>query len=240
MRMCHCMLRFELKALPVPVQRHTRRALTRPLPFFTSHRTPRINANLSTTSTAFTALSEPKMKLSYVCSAALMLTYLTFAVPVADFSGVYRIPSAADYNHPALNTTLLIEMLSHGVDPVSLPSLPLHISAHMRPFIKRDLGNAAADNATGALPSPERMCETSTGSPWALDINNLGGRLRQIANKDCCQLGKSCYNVGLLYTAGVSLCGEKGLCIKCGKLGIRVQEIAKHCRNGSKAGGIMR
>jgi hypothetical protein len=138
----------------------------------------------------------------------------------------------ADYHHPALNTTLLIDMLSHGVDPAALPTLPPHIINSMQTLSKR------------SLPDGDRICTATSGSPWERDVSTLAAVLVTIGEKECCQLHgaglKGCTKVLEVGSAQAMLCGIRGLCIKCRDLGRSVQLVAEKCKRGARAGGVVR
>ncbi|KAA8908779.1 hypothetical protein FN846DRAFT_889348 [Sphaerosporella brunnea] len=170
------------------------------------------------------------MKISAV--VFLITALCSLGMSSQGFTEFYLLPEGADFNHPALNTTLIIELLSHGVDPANLPSLPPHIQSGMQALTKRSM----------PTDPPELACETSALSPWAYDVQQLSKRLQQKAlrDRDCCQLeevGKCSQLVGF-QSAAVSLCGaRRGVCLKCKDVAGAVERVAEACRKGFKAAG---
>jgi hypothetical protein len=164
----------------------------------------------------------------------MYVLHLIFGIslPLVSATEFYLLPAGADYNHPALNSTLLIEMLSHGVDPAQLPRLPAHIVNNMQTLSKR------------SLVAEDRICTTTSGSPWERDVSTLAAVLRTIGDKHCCQIHgdgrRGCTKVLEVGSAQATLCGDQGFCLRCRDLGESVKAVAQECKRVERAGGVLR
>jgi hypothetical protein len=133
-----------------------------------------------------------------------------------------------DVSHPALNIELLLSLLAENKTLPKLPGVPY-------------------DGATSfKLPKGQLKCETSGGSPYTNDVNQVADQLNKLGNAGvwCChkKAGSMCAPLHWKGTAISDLCNwkKKHLCIKCGDAGKANKEVAGKCTNNGKAGGYVR
>lgn len=168
---------------------------------------------------------------SFAVGLASSTAVITDMADMAD-DAIYKLPEGVlASDHPGLDIAAQYQF--YRLNPrAELPSIPRSIIANMTvvrgSLIKRQ------------LPAPLRICETTEGSPHHGDLSDVGNFLKRKGKTPCCQTQESCTTLATDATAAVSICAHINHCMQCKALGERVNEIAKNCKSGYKAGGIMR
>ncbi|CAM6129628.1 unnamed protein product [Calypogeia fissa] len=86
-------------------------------------------------------------------------------------------------------------------------------------------------------------CQTSGGSPLAVDANNCVNYLIGKGNTECCQNNcagpDACTNMYFDGTAATDICGNCGQCVPCQQAGNYLANIIENCESGGLVGGYI-
>ncbi|KAJ6494410.1 hypothetical protein C8R45DRAFT_1095332 [Mycena sanguinolenta] len=82
------------------------------------------------------------------------------------------------------------------------------------------------------------ICQTTGGSPFAVDADNLANQLSEKTNTACQNGDSGCANIGSFGTASVDLCGPKGTCVPFAQIAQGVRDLVSQCSSNGLAGGI--
>lgn len=144
-------------------------------------------------------------------------------------------PGLTYFNSSTPGSSTYAAVLASGED-IFIPStediVPLkHPSTLPRSLARYTTGRTRARDLV-------TRCDTTPASAYYSDALAVIVRLSELGSSWCCQTSSapSCTQMGSFMTAGVSMCGPQGNCVKCGIVAMAADEVVRACRRWSSAG----